>query len=228
MFCQDQSDLSFVADSFCDQSTKPSSGENCLVNCTQDCVVSAWGEWDQQCSNTCGDSLKTRQRTILKQPSGLGRTCPSLLDKQLCHEPPCTSFTWKVGIWNTCKLTSQGGVCGNGTQTRQVSCSPDPAREWICAKQAEKPAMVQECSLACPGMFLLCPGMSSCHVLVCLLAYYQKCSLLCPSISPCINRYVSLRLHVYILVCPGISPCMPRNVPLSRFMSVHDFSLVQV
>ena len=151
VFCQDQSDLSFVAESFCDTSNKPSTWKNCPVNCTQDCVVSAWGQWDQQCSNTCGDSLKTRHRTVLKQPVGLGRSCPSLVDKQLCHEPACLSFTWKLGIWSTCKLTSQAGVCGNGTQSREVICSPDPAREWICAKQAPKPAVVQECSLACPG-----------------------------------------------------------------------------
>ncbi|CAB3989433.1 Hypothetical predicted protein, partial [Paramuricea clavata] len=151
VLCQDQSDLSFVPESHCDQATKPSSRENCLVECTQDCVVSSWGKWDQLCSNTCGNSLRTRQRTVLKQPLGFGRACPSLVDKQLCHEPACISFTWKVGIWNTCQLTSQAGICGNGTQTRQVVCSPDPARDWICAKQAPKPAVVQKCSLSCPG-----------------------------------------------------------------------------
>jgi hypothetical protein len=117
--------------------------------------VSSWGKWDQLCSNTCGNSLRTRQRTVLKQPLGFGRACPSLVDKQLCHEPACMSFTWRLGIWNTCQLTSQASVCGSGTQTREVACLPDPAREWICAKQAPKPAVVQKCSLSCPGT--VCP-----------------------------------------------------------------------
>ena len=151
VFCQDQSDSGFVAESFCDGLKKPSAWQDCVIECTQDCVVSSWGKWDLDCSRTCGDTLKTRQRVILQQPQGLGRSCPSLVDKQLCYEPACTSFKWKVGIWNTCELGTQGGICGNGTQTREVVCSPDPNREWICEKQAPKPIEFQECSLACPG-----------------------------------------------------------------------------
>ena len=123
--------------------------------------MSSWGKWDQLCSNTCGNSLRTRQRTVLKQPLGFGRACPSLIDKQLCHEPACMSFTWRLGIWNTCQLTSQASVCGKGTQAREVVCSPDPAREWICAKQAPKPAVVQKCSLSCPGTVWTPPRISN-------------------------------------------------------------------
>ena len=141
-----------MSESLCDESTKPSTWENCVTECPQDCAVSSWGEWDLNCSHTCGDTLKTRQRVILQQPQGLGRSCPSLVDKQICRETACTSFKWKVGIWNTCKLGSQGGICGNGTQTREVTCSPDPAREWICQKQAPKPVESQDCALACPGI----------------------------------------------------------------------------
>ena len=151
VLCQDQTDMNFVDESFCDKVKKPSVRESCYINCTQDCVVSSWGEWDLKCFNTCGNSLKTRQRTALKQPVGLGRACPSLVDKQLCQEPSCISFKWSVGAWNACALASPGSTCGNGTQTRKVVCTPDPTREWICAKRAEKPPVVQECSLPCPG-----------------------------------------------------------------------------
>ncbi|XP_028399703.1 thrombospondin type-1 domain-containing protein 7B-like [Dendronephthya gigantea] len=151
VLCLDQSDRSIVAESFCDQSKKPNSQEDCFVQCAQDCVVASWGKWDRACSNTCGDTLRTRQRTVLKQPLGLGRACPSLIDKQLCRELECTSFTWSVGIWSTCKLARNGSSCGNGTRSRQIVCQPDPAREWICKKQAPKPAQTENCTLACPG-----------------------------------------------------------------------------
>ena len=151
VLCLDKSDRSIVAESFCDQSSKPNPKEDCLVQCTQDCVVSSWGEWDRKCSNTCGDTLQTRQRIVLKQPSGLGRACSSLIDKQLCREPACTSFTWSVGIWSTCKLARNGSSCGNGTRTRKIVCQPDPAREWICERQTPKPTQTENCSLACPG-----------------------------------------------------------------------------
>lgn len=153
VFCQDLTDKSFVADSLCKPSTRPSTKDNCHVQCSQDCEVGQWGDWDKNCSNTCGETLKTRERYVIRHPLGLGRACPSLEDKQLCREPPCVSFTWTLGIWSTCKLPAQTrSVCGNGTQTREVVCRPDPARAWICAKQSSKPVESQKCVLACPGI----------------------------------------------------------------------------
>lgn len=148
VLCQ-RSDKMYVSGVHCGNATKPVSWQNCSVNCSQDCVVSSWGRWSS-CSASCGDSIQKRHRTVIKSPAGLGRVCPSLTEKQLCHEIPCTSFKWSADLWNTCKLNTNDS-CGNGTQTRKVVCLPDSTREMACLKQAPKPAMTQPCELPCPG-----------------------------------------------------------------------------
>ena len=148
VLCQ-RSDKLFVSEMYCSNVTKPSSSQRCSVNCLQDCIVSTWGKWSN-CSHTCGDSIEKRHRTIVTSSLSFGRLCPSLTEKRLCHEIPCSLFKWSAQLWSTCKL-STNSTCGNGTQTRKVICLPDPVRESVCMKQAPKSSTTQSCELPCPG-----------------------------------------------------------------------------
>jgi hypothetical protein len=57
-------------------------------NSKVDCEVSSWGGWSS-CSKTCGGGTQTRTRTITKQPSNGGQSCPSLSETQTCNNISC-------------------------------------------------------------------------------------------------------------------------------------------
>lgn len=71
--------------------------------CGVDCGITEWGRWEG-CSKTCGSGVKTRLRTIFRQPSGGGLPCPSIQASKSCATIPCSVdcalSTW--GSWDKC------------------------------------------------------------------------------------------------------------------------------
>lgn len=100
---------------------KPTSEQPCN---SETCVKTySWKTTDwSSCSKTCGNGTQTR---IVYCADQTGATADASLctgtkppSEQLCNTQPCTStYSWITGDWSTCSKT-----CGNGTQTRSVSC----------------------------------------------------------------------------------------------------------
>jgi len=62
---------------------------------------------------------QTRTQDIVKKPQQNGRECPTALAQtKPCFLQGC--YRWNVSEWTAC--TSQAGLCGYGTQTRNVTC----------------------------------------------------------------------------------------------------------
>jgi hypothetical protein len=83
--------------------------------CAIDCEVSLWGEWGD-CSNSCGNGLQKRSRTITKTNKHGGKACPTALTQtQECHIGPCPVHCevsiW--GAWGDCPKS-----CGKAVHTR--------------------------------------------------------------------------------------------------------------
>ena len=84
----------------------------CSSDCDRDCEFSAWTIWSQ-CDKTCGVSVATRYRRIIKQPIGIGKQCPNEIEQTMpCDYIPCVK--WKAANWFPC--VPYYGSCGWGVQ----------------------------------------------------------------------------------------------------------------
>ncbi|CAD7942384.1 unnamed protein product [Amoebophrya sp. A120] len=52
------------------------------------CEVSQWSTWGL-CSATCGESVRSRRRTMVTAPQNEGAACPDLLESEQCSVPDC-------------------------------------------------------------------------------------------------------------------------------------------
>jgi len=83
----------------------------------QDCEVTAWSPWSEQCSSSCGRGFRHRFRSLMRPATGTGKPCPRKLERRKkCRLPPCLQdcllTLW--GSWGPCSAT-----CGKeGTQDR--------------------------------------------------------------------------------------------------------------
>uniref|UniRef100_A0A6I8P9R6 Complement component C9 n=1 Tax=Ornithorhynchus anatinus TaxID=9258 RepID=A0A6I8P9R6_ORNAN len=156
-----RSDGAIVATGFCEELglTKPSPlSSRCLVECVVDCRLSPWSSWSQ-CSQSCGlTGHMSRTRQVVLQPQGEGRPCPPRLSQiKPCPVKPC--YAWLVGGWSPC--TVEGGDCGEGLQSRTLTCvvhnasltpSAPPVEEVLCARIPLPESPLQRlCSVPCPG-----------------------------------------------------------------------------
>lgn len=91
--------------------TEPCNETPCV---TTDCEVSEWEPWSD-CSSTCGEGIRTRERAVLVEPTPDGEQCPTLFEVEACNDGPCpidcVYSSW--GGWSTCTA-----ACAGGEQTR--------------------------------------------------------------------------------------------------------------
>jgi len=64
--------------------------ENCTVECSRDCQLSAWSDWTD-CSVTCGAGQQTRNRTVVIEPKGSGMPCELTVHTDPCFNHQCPS-----------------------------------------------------------------------------------------------------------------------------------------
>uniref|UniRef100_A0A669ELV6 Thrombospondin type-1 domain-containing protein 7A n=1 Tax=Oreochromis niloticus TaxID=8128 RepID=A0A669ELV6_ORENI len=164
----------------CSQETLPVTFQACVI--TKDCDVTEWSKWSA-CTKECYDptspkAVRTRTRKVTQFPVGGGIDCPELEEKEPCTPqsdvvPPCITYSWKTTEWTECKvdlLLSQQdrrrgnhtGMCGGGTQTREVYCvqaitlasshitkaSLRPVDSKLCL--GIPPNTTQLCHISCP------------------------------------------------------------------------------
>ncbi|PIK56388.1 putative thrombospondin type-1 domain-containing protein 7A isofor m X2 [Apostichopus japonicus] len=108
---------------------KPSIVRDCLVNCSQNCVVSQYGKWSD-CTQSCGNATKTRLRRVLVPITEHGEPCPTLSETIPCAGLPlCPSsenfvYTLKVDPWSNCLFSGDvtDGSPPVGSMSRDLHC----------------------------------------------------------------------------------------------------------
>ncbi|CAD7953266.1 unnamed protein product, partial [Amoebophrya sp. A120] len=82
-------------------------------NCPQDCELDPWVPGD--CSETCGDGVRTFTRQIRVPPAYEGAACGNLTKTEPCKEKECPVHCelHQWSSWGACDTT-----CGPGVQTR--------------------------------------------------------------------------------------------------------------
>jgi len=122
--------------------------EHCNTQCCDvDCEVSGWSEWSS-CNKPCDGGVRTRKRTITKQPSGNGKQCPALQEAEACNTKKCAvdCVMGEYGPWSTCSAT-----CGGGMQSRHRVVkvpSSNGGDECPCTEEWQ-PCNTQGCPVDC-------------------------------------------------------------------------------
>jgi hypothetical protein len=112
--------------------------------CPVDCEVSGWSEFSA-CSLPCGGGIQTKTRTVTKQPTFNGATCPPLSEEQNCNTQGCPVNC--VGSWAGCSVT-----CGEGVDTFRIT-TPAANGGKACTENngATKTCVQPPCGVDCVG-----------------------------------------------------------------------------
>ncbi|XP_047457726.1 thrombospondin type-1 domain-containing protein 7B isoform X2 [Mugil cephalus] len=152
----------------CSDSSRPESVRPCLLPCKKDCIVTPFSEWTA-CPSTClpenaTAATQSRYRTIIQKSANGGQECPdTLYEERECESARvCPVYSWRSHKWHSCTLvpdsvrrglSGPGEACGNGLETRGVSCvaeSGESANVTECLRWAGPlPPQSRECRVAC-------------------------------------------------------------------------------
>ncbi|XP_023806239.1 thrombospondin type-1 domain-containing protein 7B isoform X2 [Oryzias latipes] len=157
-----------VSSKRCSDSSRPESSRPCLLPCKKDCIVTPFSEWTS-CPSTClpenGTAVtQSRYRTIIQRPANGGQECPDTLyeERDCDFLPGCPLFRWRMHKWHSCilvpdsvrrGLSGAGEDCGDGLETRGVSCvgeNGEAANLTACLRWAGSlPPQIRTCRVAC-------------------------------------------------------------------------------
>ncbi|KAF0026331.1 hypothetical protein F2P81_021068 [Scophthalmus maximus] len=163
-----KSNVGPVVSKRCSDSSRPDTVRPCLLPCKKDCIVTPFSEWTA-CPSTCAPDNETaaaqsRYRIIVQRSANGGQECPdTLYEERECESlPVCPVYSWRTHKWHSCTLvpdsvrrglTGPGEACGNGLETRGVSCvgeSGESANMTQCLRWAGPlPPQFRECRVAC-------------------------------------------------------------------------------
>ncbi|XP_065207649.1 protein madd-4 isoform X2 [Planococcus citri] len=141
--CQNTATGDIVDQHLCDISQMP---EGRLLECNIEPCPPKWeaGEWSV-CSQSCGSGIKTRRLYCVEEHNKTKTKVFNHLCKghkprmqESCNMQPCPP-EWITGQWSKCSAT-----CGQGIQTRSVTCNKNPADMMQC-DPLKKPSTEQKC-----------------------------------------------------------------------------------
>ncbi|XP_027867390.1 thrombospondin type-1 domain-containing protein 4 [Xiphophorus couchianus] len=144
---------SVVNDNECNSRLRPDGSEECNMG---PCVTNWYfTEWSNTCSAQCGPGVQKREVVCLTRggvrDGGGGVDCVAEKPAELkaCNKGPCVPVKmWYSSPWTECNVH-----CGDGSQRREIICVQKLGNDFTvvpsteCA-HLEKPAAVQECSMA--------------------------------------------------------------------------------
>ncbi|XP_014851900.1 PREDICTED: thrombospondin type-1 domain-containing protein 7B isoform X1 [Poecilia mexicana] len=152
----------------CLESSRPETTRPCLFPCKKDCVVTPFSEWTACPASCLSDNstaaMQSRYRIIIQTPANGGQECPdTLYEGRECDSVRvCPVFRWRMHKWHSCTLvpdsvrrglSGSGEACGNGLETRGISCvgeDGEPANMTECLQWAGPiPSQIRECRVAC-------------------------------------------------------------------------------
>ena len=116
---------------------------NLLYKCAS--KWSSWEEWSE-CSITCGQGVKTRERHCWGKGCDLGDSSQSRQQK-VCEMEKCVGNWMEWGAWTDCSSS-----CGNGVKSRDRSCS-DPRHTCVGFPQQRASCHIKECPPTFPWSF---------------------------------------------------------------------------
>ncbi|XP_047227142.1 thrombospondin type-1 domain-containing protein 7B isoform X3 [Girardinichthys multiradiatus] len=152
----------------CLDSSRPETNRPCLLPCKKDCVVTPFSEWTA-CPTSClpdnsTAAMQSRYRIIIQMSANGGQECPdTLYEERECDSVRvCPVYRWRMHKWHSCTLvpdsvrrglSGSGEACGNGLETRGISCvgeDGEPANMTQCLQWAGPfPSQIRECRVAC-------------------------------------------------------------------------------
>jgi len=114
-------------------STAEERGCNAQV-CPAHCTVSKWGAWGQ-CSTSCGQGARVRERSIISAAAGGGTECPMLTNRGNCNDQDCPQHC-ELSEWS--KWSACNADCGGGVQLRARLVLTPPSNDGDrCAHLSE-------------------------------------------------------------------------------------------
>ena len=136
---------------------KPTSLQNCLESCTDQCIITEWSEFSQ-----CVDGASTRTREVIpfEGSTDWRDDCPELADIATietisCNEIDYHNYVWTLtSLWEQeCIIESPEATCGAGFQYRSFACvtrdsTGTPLSEEFCLRKTP-PSSKRGCSILC-------------------------------------------------------------------------------